>query len=409
MTQDKALEILKSGSNVFLTGEPGAGKTYTIVKFVEWLDDQNKEYAITASTGIASSHIDGSTIHSWAGLGIRHGLVEEQLQGIKRNIWLTAKIKPVKVLVIDEISMLDAVTITDINNVLQAIHNNKKPFGGIQVIFVGDFFQLPPVAKYGEKKQFAFEAEAWKQADLKVCYLTEQHRQSDSTFLEILSGMRAGTTTEEHKKILSECAMTSKPDTQLFTHNVDVDNLNKAELEKLPGKEHVYMMQEGGDPKWIENLKRGCLSPEKLVLKEGAVVMMTRNNFNEGYVNGSIGKVISFSNGDPVIKLLNGITIRPDLAKWNIRRRKEEIAFIKQLPIRLAWAITVHKSQGMSLDSAMIDLTGVFEFGQGYVAISRVRSLQGLHLKGINDGVFLMHPKVVEQDIIFRENSENNL
>lgn len=401
MTQDKAIEILKSGVNVFLTGEPGAGKTYTISKFVEWLDEQKMDYAITASTGIASSHLDGSTIHSWAGLGIRRGLVKEQLEGIKRNSWLVEKMKPIKVLVIDEISMLDAVTINDIDNVLKAIHNNTKPFGGIQIILVGDFFQLPPVGKYGEERLFAFEASAWKEANFNVCYLTEQHRQSDQTFLKILSNMRDGTVTIDQKELLKACT-NAKPDTKLFTHNADVDILNNKELAKLPGKEKVYMMEQGGQDTLIETLKKSCLSPEKLVLKENAVVMFTRNNFNAGYVNGSIGKVIRFNTNGPVVKLLSGETVYPEVAKWSIRQRREERAYIKQIPLRLAWAITVHKSQGMSLDSALVDLSNTFEFGQGYVAISRVRTLAGLHLVGINDKAFMMHPKVVAQDVIFR-------
>lgn len=403
MTQEKALEVLKSRKNVFLTGEPGAGKTHTIGMFVEYLEENDIEYAITASTGIAASHLDGSTIHSWAGLGIRRGLVQAQLDGIKRNSYLVEKIKPIKVLVIDEISMLDAVNLNDVNAVLQTIHNNKKPFGGIQIVLVGDFFQLPPVGKNGEQKLFAFESDAWLSAGMEVCYLTEQHRQSDKVFLDILSGMRSGTTTEDHKTILKGCMLDKKPDTKLFTHNADVDALNAQELAKLPGKEKVFIMEESGIPAMIETLKRGCLSPQRLVLKVGATVMFTRNNFNAGYVNGSIGKVTDFKNGQPVVKLLSGEIVKPEIAKWSIRQRREEKAYIKQIPLRLAWAITVHKSQGMSLDTAMIDLGSTFEYGQGYVAISRVRTLAGLHLSAINEKAFEMHPKVVEQDIIFRE------
>jgi len=404
MTQDKALEVLKSGANVFLTGEPGAGKTYTIAQFIEWCEEEGKDVAVTASTGIASSHLDGSTIHSFAGLGIRRDLKQPQLDGIARNTWLMERIKGVDVLVIDEISMLDSVTINDISNVLKTVHKNKKPFGGIQIVFVGDFFQLPPVSRDGDQRLFAFESSAWHEAQPEICYLTEQHRQSDPVFLEILTAMRSGSITEKHKEILLACQLNTKPDTQLFTHNADVDRLNAVELAKLPGKEKVFMMQEGGIPTMIETLKRGCLSPERLVLKEGATVMFTRNNFNAGYVNGSIGKVIKFNGaGTPVVKLLNGMTVTPEVAKWSIRQRREEKAFIKQIPLRLAWAITVHKSQGMSLDSARIDLKSTFEFGQGYVAISRVRTLSGLHLDGVNDKTFLMHPRVIEADIIFRE------
>jgi ATP-dependent exoDNAse (exonuclease V) alpha subunit len=209
--------------------------------------------------------------------------------------------------------------------------------------------------------------------------------------------------TEKHKEILLACSLEKKPDTQLFTHNADVDALNKIELAKLPGKEKLFVMEEGGIPTMVEALKRGCLSPEKLYLKVGAVVMFTRNNFNAGYVNGSIGKILKFTkSGESVVQLLSGETVIPEIAKWSIKKWREEKAYIKQIPLRLAWAITVHKSQGMSLDSARIDLKGAFEFGQGYVAISRVRTLQGLHITGINEKTFMMHPKVVEQDLIFK-------
>lgn len=410
MTQDKALEVLKSGANVFLTGEAGAGKSYTIERFIEWAEKAGKSVAVTASTGIAASHIDGCTIHSRSGLGIRRGLTEEQVQGVGRNPFVVEKIKGTDVLIIDEISMLDAVTVNDISNILKVVHGKLQQFGGIQVIFVGDFFQLPPVVKdKRDEMRFAFESEAWIGAQPEICYLTEQHRQNDMEFLAILSAMRRGQVTSEHKKTLLACQTTERPETKLFTHNEDVDRLNKSELDKLPGKLHTFTMQEWGVEKLIETLKRGCLSPEKLELKEGAKVMFTRNNTSAGYVNGSIGEVIRFTKqGDPVIKLATGLEIIPELAEWKYRQKKgqkkETKAYIKQLPLRLAWAITVHKSQGMSLDFAEVDLSRAFEFGQGYVAISRVRSLAGLHLSGINNQTsFMMHPRVLEMDIKFRE------
>lgn len=403
MRQLEALEVLKSGRNVHLTGEPGAGKTFTIELFKQYLQEKGISYAITASTGIAASHLNGNTIHSWSGLGIRRGLTKEDLDGMQRNHWVTEKIKGVRVLVIDEISMLDAITLNDVSNVLMAIHGNKFPFGGIQVVLVGDFFQLPPVSKGDEEKRFAFDSEAWIMADLKVCYLTEQHRQSDTRLMEVLTAMRNGTVTEEHKEIIRSCSKHEKSETRLYTHNTDVDRLNATELAKLSGKEMVYNMKEGGIPALVQTLKRSCLSPERLVLKVGAVVMFTRNNPKAGYVNGSLGKVTKFQGGEPVIQLKNGKIVIPETAEWEFKEKEQTKAFITQLPLRLAWAITIHKSQGMSLDSAVIDLSGTFEFGQGYVALSRVRTLQGIHLMGINDMAFAMHPRVVEQDIIFRK------
>lgn len=403
MLQSEALEILKSGRNVFLTGEPGAGKSYLIERFREWLEEKNIEYAITASTGIAASHLDGVTIHSFTGIGIKRNLHEKVLDGIARNSWLVEKVKPVKVLIIDEVSMLDAVILEDINAVLQKIHDNSYPFGGVQIVFVGDFFQLPPVVRNEEQVRFAFEANCWIEARPEICYLHEQHRQSDQEFLEILAAMRNGTISESQIDRLKACTLDEKPATQLYTHNADVDRINQAELDKLPGKPKTFEMTESGNPNQIETLKRNCLSPEKLTLKVGAVVMFTRNNMAAGYVNGSIGKIVSFSNGNPVVKLLSGSTVIPEKAKWSMKKRNEEKAWIKQIPLRLAWAITVHKSQGMSLDAAWIDLSKTFEFGQGYVAISRVRTLKGLHLEGVNEKTFLLHPRVVQKDKEFRK------
>lgn len=407
MTQSDALDILKSGQNVFLTGEPGAGKTYTIDRYKEWLQEQKMSYAITASTGIAASHLNGTTIHSWSGLGIRKGLNRQQLDSMKYQPKIVERIKDTDVLVIDEISMLDAVALDDIDAILKTILSSSYPFGGIQVILVGDFFQLPPVSREKKPVRFAFDAHSWREAGLEVCYLTEQHRQSDQEFMDILNAMRSGTVTRDHKERLKACQMGKKPETKLFTHNADVDRLNSQKLASLPGKLHTFEMTQRGEFKYIEMLKRQCLSPEKLELKEGAVVMFTRNDFKAGYVNGTIGKVIGFKGGEPQIKTTDGLVITPGRAEWSYKEPKDKddrkSAKIEQYPLRLAWAITVHKSQGMSLDEAEVDLAGTFEYGQGYVAISRVRSLQGLHLAGINELAFEMHPEVVAMDQEFRK------
>lgn len=407
MKQIEALEILKTGSNVFLTGEAGSGKSYTISQFVDWLKEEKKGYAITASTGIAASHINGTTIHSWIGMGIRRNLTKEQVNFIKNNEWIREKIKETQVLIIDEISMLDAINLNDIDAILRAILSKGEPFGGMQVVFVGDFFQLPPVSKWGEEMQFAFDSVAWEMARPVTCYLTEQHRQHDPEFLEILTAMRTGTVTDAHKARLAACTLPTPPQTQLFTHNADVESLNDRELAKLQGKPKTFQMISGGNPKLVEVLKRQCLSPETLVLKQGAVVMFTRNNFNKGYVNGTIGTVTGFVNGMPQVKTQDGQTVVPEMAEWTFEEHWETKAYIKQIPLRLAWAVTVHKSQGMSLDTARIDLSRTFEFGQGYVAISRVRTLAGLHLIGLNDEVYKMHPRVIEQDVVFREAAEH--
>lgn len=415
MTQEKALAVLKSGVNVFLTGEPGAGKTHTINRFKEWLDSQHKRYAVTASTGIAATHIDGQTIHSWSGIRIKSNLSARQIETILSDEYIHARLMNTDVLIVDEISMMDAQFIDDLNLVLKSARNTfeNRPFGGIQIVFVGDFFQLPPVTK-DRKMRFAFESRSWKEAGLKVCYLHEQHRQSDPHFLDLLSSMRRGNVSPQQKLMLQDCTrkgwgpnLPKDINTRLFTHNAEVDALNEMELDKIKGQEKIFTMRERGVPFLVSKLKESCLSPEILRLRVGATVMFTRNNFDDGYVNGTIGIVTEFNHdGWSVVYSRSGHEFVAKPAEWRFEEHGVSKAEISQIPLKLAWAITVHKSQGMSLDAAVIDLSKCFEYGQGYVALSRVRSLAGMVLEGLNDKTFAMHPVVVEYDRILRVESD---
>lgn len=417
MTQEKALAVLKSGINVFLTGEPGSGKTHTINRFTEWLESKGKRFAVTASTGIAATHINGQTIHSWSGIRIKSDLTPRQIETILSDEYVYARLINTDVLIIDEVSMLDGRFIDDLMAVLNAARTSgefiTKP---IQLVFVGDFFQLPPVTK-DRTMRFAFESDAWDAAKLSVCYLHEQHRQSDQAFLDILSGMRRGIVSPQQKKLLKsrmridanggEFAQNKLPKTRLFTHNHDVDRLNDLELSKVKGEEKIFRMTERGVPYLVGKLKENCLSPEKLILRIGATVMFTRNNFDDGYVNGTLGTVVRYNfDGYPVVESRGGNIFVAKPAEWTFEEHGIEKAAVSQIPLKLAWAITVHKSQGMSLDEAIIDLSKTFEYGQGYVAISRVRSLEGMVLEGMNDKVFEMHPRVIEFDKELRRLSE---
>ncbi len=416
MTQDKALKILQTGKSVFLTGEPGSGKTHTINRFRDWMRQVGRSYAVTASTGIAATHIGGTTIHSWSGMGIKDVIIDRDVQNIKNNKpFVVNKIMAAETLIIDEISMLEAGTLENLDLILRGIRDKGAPFGGLQVVFVGDFFQLPPVSKE-RKARFAFESESWKLAGLTVCYLHEQHRQSDPEFLTILTAMRQGEVTDAHRKRLM--AWEGDPEsikTQLFTHNLDVDRINNEKLAELDGEERVYKMTSSGNEFLVTMLKKNCLSPETLRLKVGAVVMFTRNKFEEErtvYVNGTLGKVVGFQGGVPQVETLDGDVIDAEVEEWSIEDHKmgskfaTKSAAVCQIPLKLAWAVTVHKSQGMSLDAAQVNLTKAFEYGQGYVAISRVRSLAGLYIKGMNVKALEMHPRVVEEDDLFRQQSD---
>lgn len=409
MTQDQALSILKSGANVFLTGAPGAGKTYVLNRYVGFLEACGIPVAVTASTGIAATHIHGMTIHSWSGIGIKNFLSARDLDDIAANEKASKRVRGAKVLVIDEISMLDGRVLDAVDQATRALRRDTSPFGGLQVVLVGDFFQLPPIAKNGETARFAFESSAWEALAPICCYLTEQHRQEDQTLLSMLSAIRENTAEEAYFEPLFErvgaVLEEVREPTKLYTHNIDVDRINAEKLSSLATAGRVFAMTGKGNRALREALVRNCLSPEALTLKEGAVVICTKNNFEEGFVNGTLGVVKEFDadSGYPVIETLSGKTIAIEPMDWTIEENGKPLASITQIPLRLAWAITVHKSQGMTLDAAVIDLSKTFEFGQGYVALSRVRSLTGLSLIGINGRAFMVHPTVIEKDGELRE------
>lgn len=410
MTQGEALNILQTGANVFLTGEPGSGKTHTVNAYIAWLRSHGIEPAITASTGIAATHIGGMTIHAWSGIGVSDRLTPDLIDSIASKEAVVRRVQKTQVLIIDEISMLSAHLLSMVDEVVRTIRHSDKPFGGMQVVLVGDFFQLPPVSR-GETA-FAFVADTWQCLNPIVCYLHEQHRQEDPEFLSLLLAIRTGTWDHTHVSdiLARECERDGLEDgiPQLFTHNADVDRINAAELEKLRTQARTFVMQGVGSKVIVESLKRGCLSPEVLVLKEGAVVMATKNNTAAGYANGTLGVVTGFERGTghPVIETYDGKEIVMAPAEWAVEENGKVKAKLMQVPLRLAWALTVHKSQGQSLDAAAMDLSRAFEYGQGYVALSRVRSLAGIYLLGWSEQALVVHPQVSAFDTQLKEASD---
>ena len=239
MTQERALSILKTGANVFLTGEPGAGKTHTLNAYIEYLKNHNIDVAVTASTGIAATHINGMTIHAWSGIGIKDYLTPQDLDQITQRERVVKRITKAKVLVIDEISMLDGGVLSMVEQVTRIVKGTPMPFGGMQVVLVGDFFQLPPIAKRGEVAQFGFQSSVWQGVSPLVCYISEQHRQEDVTLLSLLSGLRSGVIDDSYYELLESCKETSFTEgiepTKLYTHNADVDRINTERLQNLRG------------------------------------------------------------------------------------------------------------------------------------------------------------------------------
>lgn len=409
MKQDEAFKALKLGWNVFLTGPPGSGKTFLLNQYIDYLKKKHQGVAITASTGIAATHLQGVTIHSWSGLGIKDSLTKSDLAKLLKKSYLRKNFEGIKVLIIDEISMLQASQFDAINQICQAFKKSAHPFGGLQVVCSGDFFQLPPISR-GRETKFVSQSWSWKTMDIKICHLEEQYRQEKEDDLFNLLNHIRNNEAEEACRILIEKRprqdFKDKISTKLYTHNIDVDRINSDELKKINAPERVYYMTSKGNKRLAESLRRNCLAPERLVLKNGAKVMFVKNNFKEGYVNGTLGEIIGFKDGWPVVKTTAGQKIKATPMIWAIEKNNLVRAQIKQIPLRLAWAITVHKSQGMNLDAAEIDISGCFEEGMGYVALSRLRSLKGLKLMGINEMAFWVNQRVLEMDKVFREASD---
>ncbi len=411
MNQGLALEIMLSGESVLLTGPAGAGKTFVLNQFIKLAKHDGKHVSVTATTGLAATHLGGTTIHSWSGIGIHDELPSyfvDNLSKGRREI-----IEKTDVLIIDEISMLHDYRLDMVDEACRLVRREPdEPFGGIQIIMSGDFFQLPPINR-GDSRSggFVVNSQVWQELDPVICYLEEQHRQDDEVLLEILNAMRGGNIRRHHaEKLLERADIHPSADvmlTELHTVNIDVDTINEAKLDELDGDEYSYSQTTTGSQNYVENLQRSVLAPAVLRLKRGALVMAVKNSTERKYANGSIGTVIDFEPGSdyPVIEFRNGkeVIMQPDT--WELRDGDKKRASITQIPLRLAWAITVHKSQGMTLDAARIDLRKAFVEGMGYVALSRVKNLDNLFLHGINQMALRVSEDALSIDGLLRQKS----
>ncbi|MGO5148553.1 PIF1 family DEAD/DEAH box helicase [Bifidobacterium boum] len=436
MRQTDALRILNAGANVFLTGAPGAGKTYVLNQFVKQARQRGASVAVTASTGIAATHLNGQTIHSWSGVGVAQVMTDTLLKQIKTR--RGKRIRATDILVIDEISMMHAWLFDMVDQACRVVRRSPEPFGGLQVVMSGDLFQLPPVsntrrdrelvapppelvamreryAKAGRNPNgFVTESLVWPELNPIVCYLTEQHRQDTGQLLDVLTDIRQGTVTDTDRQALdTRIGVEPAGDDvaiSLYPNNRQADALNDSKLAQINEPEHRFEAESSGQVSLIKRLKSTMLAPEMLSLKVGAAVMALRNDTNQQYVNGSLGTVVDFvstTEGEyPMVDFENGHTVIMQPAAWEMMDGETVLASVKQVPLRCAWAITIHKSQGMTLDRARMDLRRTFAPGMGYVALSRVESMDGLYLDGINERAFLVSPEAVRLDGILRERSQ---
>ena len=407
--QKHAYDAVIKGDSIFLTGPGGTGKSHLIGLIAESLRVRGVIFSITAMTGCAALLIGNGakTLHSWAGIGLGKGTIESHVASINKMYPVKKRWKKTEVLVIDEISMMTPDLLELMDGIAKSLRNNQKPMGGIQVVFVGDFLQLPPVAKGGNVK-FAFESAVWWELIKHTIQLKRIFRQEDPTFQRILDEARIGELSPSSLATLkSRCDLSwdNEPiqPTLLFTRNADVDSINNTNLAELDGEPHKYIAKTlpHGHPvadvaKVVEKLDKDANYVVELTLKVGAQVMLITNLDQEkGLVNGSRGVVTGFrDNLDwPIVIFKNGQQLAIEPFIW--KSEHEPPIERSQIPLRLAYSLTIHKAQGATLDCSLIDIgVSTFEYGQAYVALSRAKNLEGLYIHEVSASAFRAHPLV---------------
>jgi nucleoside-triphosphatase THEP1 len=412
--QQLAIGKVNEGHSVFITGPAGTGKSSVTVEIIRRRIG-SRSLKVCATTGVAALNlrdklsamfgedINTSTVYRWAGIGIgpKDGQSFEdyfrqmQAQGLHWQATM-GRIRGTSILVIDEVSMLSGKILDFVDYVCRQVRGDDRPMGGIQVIAVGDFLQLPPVAKTG-LYDWAFASPAWQQIDFKHVTLRQVHRQDDPDFISILNQFREGTITKDGANILKKRVALFPPANvlRLFTHNVQVDKWNSYQLGTLETPEHLFEAETSGNKYDVEFLKKNLITPEHLRVKVGARAMVTSNLRDpdnlDGMLaaNGEIGTIVDVQENCLSLQFDTGKVVEIKRNTWKFDSSQKGTAEFRQFPLRLAWAATIHKSQGLTLDSAMIDIRAAREPGQAYVAVSRVKSLQGLLLKDWFTGVWV--------------------
>jgi len=430
--QLEVFNLFKRGKNLCITGPAGVGKSYLINVFKKWASNNGKVIAVTAMTGNAAYLINGKTLHSWSGIGLGDKSEEELVSKIKKNFVSKKKWVGTNILIIDEVSMLTGLLFNKLNYIAMELRRNQySPFGGMQVVLLGDFYQLPPV----QSEDFVFESGAFKEYIEYIIDLKEIIRQSDTNFQEILNNIRVNKLTEDNIKVLKSRTYEElekennnfkedmddlgiKP-TKIYTLKKDVETINNKKLLELKNEIKVYLpktsVEANDDSNFkqkeidmiVENMDKSGRYEVMLKLCIGAQVMFTVNKSDMGLVNGSRGVVTSFQDNYPVVKFNNSVSEVIKSHSFEYEDIKKGFIYRTQIPLKLAWCITVHKSQGMSIDIAEVDIgNNVFEYGQTYVALSRVKSLEGLYIMKFNPKKIKCHPKV---DNFYKNRNKPNI
>jgi ATP-dependent DNA helicase PIF1 len=397
LEQAGAIELLRSGENVFLTGGAGSGKSFLIRHYMRELDAG--EMPILASTGAAAVLLGGRTFHSFFGLGIMDGGPDATFQRASQDKRLASRLRKVEGVIIDEISMIPGQALMIAEALCQRARESKLPWGGMRIICVGDFAQLPPVTMQGPR-DWCFANDVWQQSGFQTVMLSHNQRVADNLFLDVLGDVRNGLVTERVRDFLNDHVQThdeDHPGTRLFPRKVNAESFNQLKLKEIDEDEVTIDSIYFGSERHIEILKKSAPVPMKLVLKLGCRVLFLQNDPKKKWVNGTRGVVTDISADKITIKKDNGREVEVDKTTFGLQDAEGNmVASVIQFPLMLAYATTIHKSQGATLDDLWCDLSQLWEPGQAYVALSRLRSSQGLHLIGWSPRSIIVDPKVLD-------------
>lgn len=395
--QDAYNTIIFEKNNIFLTGAGGTGKSFLIKKLKKDLETKYcRNVAVTAMTGVSANVINGATLHSVLGLRLGVGSYDALYKMILTNKKILTRWRCINVLIVDEVSMLSITLFEKIEKLARAFRNDPRPFGGMQIVLVGDMAQLPPV----KDDKFIFESSIWNKVIEKTIYLTEIIRQTDPVFRQVLNKVRMGIVDEQVEQVLKsrEIKYKSKDGfipTMLESINAKVDKVNQTYYDRLEGAEHTYKIK----PKFYKNIvyKEKYLNnlkfEDELSLKMGAQVMYLTNNI-EGLFNGSRGIIVGFVDNMPLVLFTNGMKLLISPETLDIEEQDELIMSYTQIPLKLAYSVTVHRAQGCTLSLTRINFKNIFEYGQAYTALSRVKSLEGLYIRNLDFNVIKCHPSI---------------
>lgn len=394
--QKLALDLCESGENVFLTGGAGSGKSYVVREFMK--NKSDKQMPILASTGAAAVLLGGRTFHSFFGLGIMEGGAEATFQRLLKDKRALKRIQQVEGVIIDEISMIPGAALTVAEQIAQVARESRLPWGGMRVIAVGDFGQLPPVTKTGQKRDWCFLNDVWQRSGFQMCELKLNQRISNSEFLNVLEDVRQGQLTERAKEFLQEHTKPhdeDHPGTRLFPRREQSALYNEKKLAEINDDEHVIDSIYLGEQKYIEILGKSAPVPEKLKLKIGCRVLFLKNDVQKRWVNGTRGVVKAIEADHLIIRKEHGREVKVEKMSFSLLDADGNAkASVIQFPVNLAYATTIHKSQGATLDELWCDLGSLWEPGHAYVAMSRLRDASGLHIVRWSPRSFIVDPDV---------------